>query len=67
MSGSAQEAMAKLVPKNPSDVTVVRAVTDNILTFSAPFKRGGFIKIGGRGTVGAFNYPMHLLAQPRRS
>jgi len=43
---------SKLIPSNPSEVMVIRKVTENITTFSAPFKRFGLIKIGGRGTVG---------------
>lgn len=43
---------SKLIPSDPGSVTVIRQVTDNILTFSAPFNRFGRIKIGGRGTIG---------------
>ncbi|KAI9804482.1 MAG: hypothetical protein M1825_001381 [Sarcosagium campestre] len=42
---------SKLVPSNPSDVTVIRDVTPNIVTASAPFLRFGKFKIGGRGTI----------------
>lgn len=42
----------KLIPPNPSTVTVIRAVTPNIVTLSAPFSRYGLMKVGGRGTIG---------------
>lgn len=42
---------SKLVPSNPSEVTVIRRVTDSITTLSAPFSRFGRIHIGGRGTL----------------
>ncbi|KAI9762025.1 MAG: hypothetical protein M4579_000661 [Chaenotheca gracillima] len=42
---------SKLIPPNPSEVTVIRRVTPNITTLSAPFLRFGRIKIGGRGTI----------------
>jgi len=42
---------SKLVPHNPSAVTVIRAVTPNIITLSVPFSRFGRIAVGGRGTV----------------
>lgn len=45
---------SKLIPWNPADVMVIRNVTPNIATFSMPFSRFGTIKIGGRGTLGAF-------------
>lgn len=47
---------SKLTPQNPSDVTVIRKVTENITTFSAPFARFGQAKIGGRATVGKGNF-----------
>lgn len=43
---------SKLVPKNPSDVMVIRDVTPNVVTFSVPFLRFGRVPIGGRGTLG---------------
>jgi hypothetical protein len=43
---------SKLIPANPSEVTVVRRVTQNITTLSAPFARFGHMKVGGRGTLG---------------
>jgi len=42
---------SKLIPSNPSEVTVIRKVTENITTLSAPFARFGHIKVGGRGTL----------------
>jgi hypothetical protein len=42
---------AKLIPKNPADVMVIRNVTPNIATFSVPFSRFGTAQIGGRGTL----------------
>ncbi|KAI9835344.1 MAG: hypothetical protein M1838_005328 [Thelocarpon superellum] len=42
---------SKLIPANPSAVSVIRKVTPNITTISAPFKRVGLFKIGGRGTI----------------
>ncbi|KAI9795855.1 MAG: hypothetical protein M1833_006804 [Piccolia ochrophora] len=42
---------SKLIPSNPSEVTVIRNVTPNIITASAPFARFGRIKVGGRGTI----------------
>ncbi|KAF2456321.1 hypothetical protein BDY21DRAFT_346781 [Lineolata rhizophorae] len=42
---------SKLVPSNPSEVMVIRNVTENITTLSAPFYRFGRIKVGGRGTL----------------
>lgn len=44
--------MDKLVPSNPSEVMVVRQVTPNITTLSAPFNRHARFRIGGRGTLG---------------
>ena len=41
----------KLIPKNPSACSVIRAVTPNIVTISAPFLRFGLFKVGGRGTI----------------
>lgn len=43
---------AKLIPAHPADVSIIRAVTPNITTVSAPFLRFGLFKIGGRGTIG---------------
>ncbi|KAI9811791.1 MAG: hypothetical protein M1832_000685 [Thelocarpon impressellum] len=42
---------SKLIPANPSQVTVIRNVTPSITTVSAPFNRFGHIKVGGRGTI----------------
>ncbi|KAL8813013.1 MAG: hypothetical protein Q9223_000828 [Gallowayella weberi] len=42
---------SKLIPSNPEAVTVIRKVTPNITTCSAPFNRFGRFKIGGRGTI----------------
>ncbi|KAI9879624.1 MAG: hypothetical protein M1830_007984 [Pleopsidium flavum] len=42
---------SKLVPSNPSEVMVIRRVTPNIVTCSAPFSRFGRFKVGGRGTI----------------
>jgi len=42
---------SKLVPAHPSEVTVIRRLTENITTLSAPFSRFGHIKVGGRGTL----------------
>ena len=46
---------SKLVPANPSAVTVIRDVTPNITTLSAPFNRFGRFKVGGRGTIGKWD------------
>jgi len=43
---------SKLVPSDPSKVLVIRQVTPNITTCSAPFFRFGRFKVGGRGTIG---------------
>ena len=45
---------SKLVPQDPAKVTVIRNITPNIWTFSAPFKRFGRFKVGGRGTIGKY-------------
>jgi len=42
---------SKLIPSNPSEVMVIRKLTENITTLSAPFFRFGHIKVGGRGTL----------------
>lgn len=42
---------AKLVPKNPEEVMVIRDVVPGITTLSVPFLRFGLMKIGGRATV----------------
>lgn len=42
-----------LIPSDPESSTVITQVTENILTFSAPFWRFGRIKIGGRSTLGS--------------
>ncbi|PWY69626.1 hypothetical protein BO94DRAFT_527186 [Aspergillus sclerotioniger CBS 115572] len=41
----------KLFPGDPSDVMVIRQVTEDITTFSVPFSRFGLLKFGGRGTL----------------
>ncbi|MCJ1248737.1 hypothetical protein MMC30_005956 [Trapelia coarctata] len=42
---------SKLIPSDPASVMVIRKVTPNILTCSAPFARYGKFKVGGRGTI----------------
>ncbi|KAI4199942.1 MAG: hypothetical protein LQ350_004294 [Teloschistes chrysophthalmus] len=42
---------SKLVPYDLSSVMVIRNVTPNITTCSAPFNRFGHFKVGGRGTI----------------
>ncbi|KAI9841984.1 MAG: hypothetical protein M1837_007550 [Sclerophora amabilis] len=42
---------SKLIPANPSEVMVIRKISPNITTFSAPFLRFGRFKVGGRGTI----------------
>ncbi|KAF2431786.1 hypothetical protein EJ08DRAFT_631890 [Tothia fuscella] len=42
---------SKPVPSDPSKVTVIRKISENITTLSTPFLRFGHIKIGGRGTL----------------
>jgi hypothetical protein len=42
---------SKLIPSNPSEVMVIRKLTENITTLSTPFQRFGRISIGGRGTL----------------
>ncbi|RAK97336.1 uncharacterized protein BO80DRAFT_389970 [Aspergillus ibericus CBS 121593] len=41
----------ELFPGDPSDVMVIRQVTEDITTFSVPFARFGLLKFGGRGTL----------------
>ena len=41
----------KLIPKNPAACSVIRAVSPRITTVSAPFRRFGHFKVGGRGTI----------------
>lgn len=48
---------ASLIPANPAELMVIRNVTPNVVTFSVPFARFGRIQIGGRGTLGMYNYP----------
>jgi hypothetical protein len=43
---------AKLLPKNPEEVMVIRDVVPGITTLSVPFLRFGLIKLGGRATIG---------------
>lgn len=45
-------AAAKLIPAHPESVSVIRAVTPNIVTVSSPFLRFGLFRVGGRGTIG---------------
>jgi hypothetical protein len=42
---------SKLIPSNPSEVMVIRRVTEEITTLSTPFSRFGHIKVGGRATL----------------
>ncbi|KAI1080232.1 hypothetical protein F5B20DRAFT_119598 [Whalleya microplaca] len=42
---------SKLIPSNPANVAVIRDITPNIATVSAPFARFGIIRVGGRGTI----------------
>ncbi|KAF4589602.1 nuclear protein Qri2/Nse4 [Ophiocordyceps camponoti-floridani] len=42
---------AALIPAKPEDLMVIRTITPNITTFSAPFSRYGKLRIGGRGTL----------------
>lgn len=64
MSAEAAADIAKLVPKDPKSVTVIRAISNNILIFSAPFARFGRIKVGGRGTVGTNSQSFKLHVSP---
>ena len=43
---------SKLIPSDPASVMVIRKVSPNITTCSAPFARFGRFKVGGRGTIG---------------
>lgn len=43
---------SKLIPSDPSSVMVIRKISPNITTCSAPFARFGRLKVGGRGTIG---------------
>lgn len=45
---------SKLIPQDPSKVMVIRQITANLTTCSAPFNRYGKFKVGGRGTIGWF-------------
>jgi len=40
-----------LAPDNPSEVMVIRKLTEDVTTLSTPFKRHGKFQIGGRGTL----------------
>ncbi|KAA6413859.1 MAG: hypothetical protein FRX48_02221 [Lasallia pustulata] len=42
---------SKLIPSDPSSVMVIRQITPNIVSCSAPFARFGRFKVGGRGTI----------------
>lgn len=46
--------MAKLFPKNASQVMVIRNVTPDVVTLSLPFARFGRLKFGARGTLGMY-------------
>jgi len=49
---------AKLIPRHPSEVMVIRNITPNVVTLSVPFSRFGVLKVGGRGTLGeSLRYP----------
>ena len=43
---------SRLIPSDPTSVMVIRQITPNITTCSAPFLRFGRLKVGGRGTIG---------------
>lgn len=43
-----------LFPTNPSQVMVIRNVTEDVVTMSLPFARFGHLKFGGRGTLGSY-------------
>lgn len=59
----AHNMSAQLIPSNPADLMVIRNVTPNIATFSVPFSRFGKVKIGGRGTLGRFQFPCRNAAR----
>jgi len=44
-------ASSSLVPKNPSEVMVIRKISPAITTLSLPFFRFGRLRIGSRGTL----------------
>lgn len=44
----------KLIPKDPSSCEVIRQVTPQITTVSAPFARFGLFKVGSRATIGGY-------------
>lgn len=48
---SNSKASQKLSPSSPSDVAVIRSITQNVTTISLPFTRSGFISLGGRATL----------------
>ena len=66
---STPTSASKLIPSDPSSLTVIRAVTPNITTLSTPFNRFGLAKIGGRCTIGKLlhspRYPSHTHATPQ--
>ncbi|RCI16651.1 hypothetical protein L249_2877 [Ophiocordyceps polyrhachis-furcata BCC 54312] len=49
--GATAAMSAALIPAKPEDFMVIRNITPNITTFSAPFSRYGKLRIGGRGTL----------------
>lgn len=49
-----------LFPTNPSQVMVIRNVTEDVITMSLPFARFGNLKFGGRGTLGSYHNDITL-------
>jgi hypothetical protein len=49
--------MPNIPPSNPSEVMVIRKLSENVTTFSLPFARFGKLRIGGRGTIGEPPFP----------
>jgi Domain of unknown function (DUF4336) len=45
------KSAAKLIPSDPSTVTVFREILPNMMTISSPFARFGLLKVGGRATI----------------
>lgn len=52
MSNDLTDADRKLIPAEPDSTQVIRQVTPQITTVSAPFSRFGVFKIGSRATIG---------------
>ncbi|KAI5310576.1 hypothetical protein KEM55_005170 [Ascosphaera atra] len=53
----------KLAPTNPDQVMVIRDICENIVTLSVPFSRFGFVRVGGRGTIGTTKrLPSHFIS-----